>query len=80
MRIISHKLSFDLHRSPIRQKRQPYNAKHYEAMKVDVDKLLSIKFIRRMDYPRWVVNVVRERNATVVGKPTPSGACLKELA
>lgn len=44
-------------------------------MKVDVDKLFGIKFIRIVDYPRWAVNVAREKKSTAIGKPTKWCIC-----
>ncbi|XP_068331440.1 uncharacterized protein [Pyrus communis] len=56
--IICHHLSIDPKTKPVRQKRRSYDAKRYEAMKVEVEKLKSIGFIHEVNYPTWVANVV----------------------
>ncbi|KAM1217296.1 hypothetical protein ACFX2J_013496 [Malus domestica] len=43
---------------PVRQKGRSYNAKRYEVMKVEVEKLKGIGFVREVNYPPWVANVV----------------------
>lgn len=43
---------------PIRQKRRSYDNSRYSAMKEEVQKLTKVGFIRKVDYPRWVSNVV----------------------
>ncbi|CAL2265854.1 unnamed protein product [Prunus armeniaca] len=39
-------------------KRQAYDAERYEAMKLEVDKLKTIDFIREVAYPIWLANLV----------------------
>ncbi|KAM2926114.1 hypothetical protein FF1_043530 [Malus domestica] len=56
--IICHHLSIDLKTKPVRQKQRSYDAERYEAMKVEVEKLKGIGFIREVNYPTWIVNVV----------------------
>ncbi|KAM2553092.1 hypothetical protein TB2_017387 [Malus domestica] len=56
--IICHRLSIDPNTKPVRQKRRSYNAERYEAMKVEVEKLKGIGFVREVNYPTWVANVV----------------------
>ncbi|KAM1165665.1 hypothetical protein ACFX2G_025488 [Malus domestica] len=56
--IICHRLSIDPKTKPVRQKRISYDAKQYEAMKAEVEKLKNIGFIRKVNYPTWVANVV----------------------
>ncbi|KAM2029589.1 hypothetical protein ACFX16_041084 [Malus domestica] len=56
--IICHRLSIDPKTKPVRQKRRSYDAERYEAMKVKVEKLKGIGFIRKVNYPTWVANVV----------------------
>lgn len=55
---ISHKLGIDPAYRPVRQKRRIGDQERYEAMKAEVDKLLSIGFIREVQYPRWLANPV----------------------
>ncbi|KAI5341938.1 hypothetical protein L3X38_009813 [Prunus dulcis] len=59
--IISHRLSVNPAVRPVRQKRRAYDPERYEAMKAEVDRLSSIRFIREVDYPTWLANVVMVR-------------------
>ncbi|KAI5328097.1 hypothetical protein L3X38_027493 [Prunus dulcis] len=59
--IISHRLSVNPAVRPVRQKRRAYDPERYEAMKAEVDRLSSIQFIREVDYPTWLANVVMVR-------------------
>ncbi|CAL9026172.1 unnamed protein product, partial [Prunus brigantina] len=59
--IISHRLSINPAIRPVRQKRRAYDPERYEAMKAEVDKLSSIGFIKEVDYPTWLANVVMVR-------------------
>ncbi|KAM1301132.1 hypothetical protein ACFX2H_012212 [Malus domestica] len=56
--IICHRLSIDPKTKPVRQKRRSYDAERYEAMKAEVEKLKGIGFVRKVNYPTWVENVV----------------------
>ncbi|KAM2504749.1 hypothetical protein PS1_038639 [Malus domestica] len=56
--IICHRLSIDPKTKPVRQKRRSYDAERYEAMKAKVEKLKGIGFVREVNYPTWVANVV----------------------
>lgn len=56
--VISHKLSIRLTFKLIRKKRWAYDVKLYEAMRLVVNKLRTIGFIRKMTYPIWIVNSV----------------------
>ncbi|KAM2475572.1 hypothetical protein PS1_008153 [Malus domestica] len=56
--IICHRLSIDLKTKPVRQKRRSYDTERYEAMKAEVEKLKGIGFVREVNYPTWVANVV----------------------
>ncbi|KAM1081672.1 hypothetical protein ACFX19_020728 [Malus domestica] len=56
--IICHRLSIDPKTKPVRQKRRSYDAERYETMKTEVEKLKGIGFIREVNYPTWVANVV----------------------
>ncbi|KAM1996554.1 hypothetical protein ACFX15_029493 [Malus domestica] len=63
--IICHRLSIDPKTKPVRQKRKPYDAERYEAMKAEVEKLKGIGFVCEVNYPMWVVNVVLvKKNST----------------
>ncbi|KAM0991841.1 hypothetical protein ACFX2J_010099 [Malus domestica] len=56
--VICHRLSIDPKIKPVRQKRRSYDAERYEAMKAEVEKLKGIGFVREVNYPTWVANVV----------------------
>ncbi|XP_020417977.1 uncharacterized protein LOC109948691 [Prunus persica] len=59
--IISHRLSVNLAVRPVRQKHRAYDPERYEAMRAEVDRLSSIGFIKEVDYPTWLANVVMVR-------------------
>ncbi|CAL8168084.1 unnamed protein product [Prunus armeniaca] len=59
--IISHRLSINLVVRFVRHKHRTYDLERYEAMKAEVDKLSSIGFIKEVDYPTWLANVVMVR-------------------
>ncbi|KAI5323646.1 hypothetical protein L3X38_032718 [Prunus dulcis] len=56
--IIFHQLSINTTVRPVRQKHSAYDLERYEAMKTNVDKLRNIGFIKEVDYPTWLANVV----------------------
>ncbi|KAM2757034.1 hypothetical protein PS2_018826 [Malus domestica] len=56
--IICHRLSINPKTKPVRQKRISYDAEWYEAMKAEVEKIKGIGFVREVNYPTWVANVV----------------------
>ncbi|KAM1315601.1 hypothetical protein ACFX2F_019345 [Malus domestica] len=56
--IICHRLGINPKTKPVRQKRISYDAKWYEAMKAEVEKIKGIGFVREVNYPTWVANVV----------------------
>ncbi|XP_034212942.1 uncharacterized protein LOC117625504 [Prunus dulcis] len=62
--IISHRLSVNPAVRPVRQKRRAYDPERYEAMRAEVDRLSSIRFIREVAYPTWLANVVMVVDAT----------------
>ncbi|CAL8136891.1 unnamed protein product [Prunus armeniaca] len=59
--VISHRLSINPVVRPVRQKRRAYDPERYKAMKAEVDKLSTIGFIKEVDYPTWLANVVMVR-------------------
>ncbi|KAM2403587.1 hypothetical protein ACFX1X_031329 [Malus domestica] len=56
--IICHHLSIDPKTKPVKQKRRSYDVERYKAMKAEVEKLEDIGFVREVNYPTWVANVV----------------------
>ena len=55
---MSHRLNIDSSRKPVRQKKRAMDVKRYQALKEEVDKLLSNDFIKESFYPFWLANVV----------------------
>ena len=53
-----HQLRIDPAFRPIRQKRRLFNSERYDAIKMEVDKLLQAGFITEVHYPKWLSNVV----------------------
>lgn len=56
--IICYVLNIDNEFKQVCQKRRAMDPKHYAALKTEMDKLLSIRFIREAHYPSWVANPV----------------------
>jgi hypothetical protein len=56
--IIVHKLNADPGFRPIRQKRRTFAPKRNQAVAEEVSKLLAAGFVREVDYPEWLANVV----------------------
>ncbi|CAL2255799.1 unnamed protein product [Prunus armeniaca] len=59
--IISYRLNINPAIRPVRQKCRAYDPERYEAIKAEVDKLSSIGFIKEVDYPTWLANVLMVR-------------------
>ena len=55
---MSHRLNVDPSRKPVRQKRQAIDTERYQALKEEVDKLLSNDVIKKSFYPSWLANSV----------------------
>ncbi|KAM1863102.1 hypothetical protein ACFX14_003490 [Malus domestica] len=72
--IICHRLSIDPKTKPVRQKQRPYNVERYEAMKAEVEKLKGIGFVREVNYPTWVANVILVKN-----NPTKESLLLQKV-
>ena len=60
--VMSHRLNIDPSKKPIRQKMSPIVAERYQALKEDVDKLLSCDFIKESFYPSWLANSILVKN------------------
>ena len=56
--VITHKLSVSPVCKPIKQKRRSFAPARQKAINEEVNKLLSAKAIREVDYPVWLANVV----------------------
>ena len=53
--------NLDLDKKSIGQKRRAMDAKRYQALKDEVDKLLACDFIKESYYPSWLANPVLVR-------------------
>jgi hypothetical protein len=56
--VIEHKLDIDPAFKPIKQKERRYTPERRETIRLEVNKLLEVGFIRPVDYPSWLVNPV----------------------
>uniref|UniRef100_A0A2N9IPM7 Reverse transcriptase domain-containing protein n=1 Tax=Fagus sylvatica TaxID=28930 RepID=A0A2N9IPM7_FAGSY len=62
--IISHKLNVNPSLHPVKQKRRVFALERNDAIMEEVDKLLTVNFIREVFYPDWLVNVVMVKKNT----------------
>ena len=56
--IMYHRLNIDPDRKPVRQKRRAMDVERYQALKEDVDKLITDDFTNESFYPSWLANHV----------------------
>jgi hypothetical protein len=56
--VIEHKLSIDPTFKPIKQKERRYTPERRKTIRVEVNKLLEVGFIRPVDYPSWLANPI----------------------
>jgi len=56
--VIEHQLNVDRNCRPVKQRRRPFAPEHNRAIANEVRKLLEAGFIREVDYPEWLANVV----------------------
>ena len=56
--ITSHKLNVLQTARPIRQKVRRFHLDRQKIIRIEIDKLLEVGFIREVDYPDWLANVV----------------------
>ncbi|XP_050211877.1 uncharacterized protein LOC126662033 [Mercurialis annua] len=57
-KIISYKLNVDAKCKPVKQKKRTFSLEKQIAIRDEVEKLLKAGFIRKVDYPEWLANVV----------------------
>ena len=53
-----HHLNLQKKCKPIRQKLRRFHPMHQEVIKQEVDKLLEAGFIKEIQYPEWLANIV----------------------
>jgi hypothetical protein len=56
--VIEHKLGIDPSYKPIKHKERRYTSKRRNTIQQEVNKLLEAGFIRPVDYPSWLANLV----------------------
>jgi hypothetical protein len=56
--VIEHKLGIDPAFKPIKQKERIYTPEMCDAIRLEVNRLLEDGFIRPVDYPSWLANLV----------------------
>jgi hypothetical protein len=56
--VIEHKLGINPAFKPIKQKERRYTPKRSETFWLEVNRLLESGFIRPVDYPSWLANLV----------------------
>ncbi|KAL5732313.1 hypothetical protein ACOSQ2_032005 [Xanthoceras sorbifolium] len=59
--VMVHKLNVRPDFKPVCQKRRSFNAERYQAIEVEVKKLLDAGFIRSLEYNQWLSNIVLVR-------------------
>lgn len=58
-----HRLAIEKRHKVVKQKRRVFNQEKSEAIHDEVDKLLKAGFIRKINYPEWVLNVLMIKKA-----------------
>jgi hypothetical protein len=56
--VIVHKLNVELRHRPVKQRRRTFATERNQAIVEEVEKLLEAGFIREVDYPEWLANVM----------------------
>jgi hypothetical protein len=56
--VIEHKMGIDPAFKPIKQKERRYTPERCETIWLEVNKLLETRFIRPVDYPSWLSNLI----------------------
>jgi hypothetical protein len=61
--VIEHKLEIDPSFKPIKQKERRYTPDRREAIRQEANSLLEVGFIRRVDYPSSLANLILLKKA-----------------
>jgi hypothetical protein len=56
--VIEQKLDIDPAFKPIKQKERRYTPERHETIRLEVNRLFEVRFIRPVDYPSWLANLV----------------------
>ncbi|GKV42199.1 hypothetical protein SLEP1_g49636 [Rubroshorea leprosula] len=63
--VSQHKLNTNPLKKPVAQKRRLFRGERLQAIKEEVEKLLQVGFVRKVDYCEWVANPVLVKKANV---------------
>ena len=61
LEIITHWLNIDPKMRPVGQRKRPFAPERQKVIDEEVDKLLATGFIREVNYPDWLTNIVMVR-------------------
>ncbi|GKV49152.1 hypothetical protein SLEP1_g55918 [Rubroshorea leprosula] len=61
--VTQHKLSINPLKKPVAQKQRLFGGERLQAIKEEVEKLLQVGFVRKVDYYEWVANPVLVKKA-----------------
>jgi hypothetical protein len=62
--VISYRLNVDPNYRPVKQKTKSFAPERNQAIHEEVERLLKAGFIREVDYPQWLANVVLVKNSS----------------
>ncbi|XP_077223338.1 uncharacterized protein LOC143856943 [Tasmannia lanceolata] len=62
--VSTHKLGVDPTCKPVKQKRRHFALERHQAIKEEVERLLKADFIREIQYPDWLANIVMVTKAS----------------
>lgn len=69
--VIVHRLNEDPSYQPVKQRRRTFVPKWNQAIAEEVRKLLEVGFIREVDYPEWLANMVLVKKIPII-----NGVCV----
>ena len=61
--VITHRLNVYPSSKPVRQKKRVFAPERDKAIKEEVQKLTTAQFIREVNYPNWLANVMMVKKA-----------------
>ncbi|KAL0319736.1 UNVERIFIED_CONTAM: hypothetical protein Sradi_5235100 [Sesamum radiatum] len=64
--VITHCLKVNPDAKSVKQKKRMFGAERSQAIKEEVEKLLKAKYVRPVEYPEWLANVVLVPNGAYV--------------
>jgi hypothetical protein len=65
--VIEHKVDIDPVFKPIKQKERRYTPERRETIRLEVNRLLEVGFIRPVNYPSWLANLIIIENLMDLG-------------